>query len=411
MTSRFILHVSISNSGWGLRRLETARDKTTSEKQHRTSRVIRAWAHRTERLIVRLNHAAQFRSKLPRPALRHARRLKSFKKPPRFCVHKNTLCNFLLRRTTKRFRTLLTNRVMEPVTTMPTNTPCDFRGAKNYDRLLCNSGGQVLGAVSMRQDAQLRIALYESPPYDLLIPPMGVARLSINLRNSPVSGGLCGDPARDYRGRRYSLFLAPAKSEAHWRKPQPSQHINIYFSETALDEGDGGQRGALLSEKTLIDVNYPHLKPLIDALELSMARDDTFAEEASIGIARLILATLARQPDRPSPRLPPESLARVRDYVLAHLDTPILVSDLAAILGLSQNRFALAFTATAGHPPHRFVVECRVKHAMDLLRNTHAELADVAAACGFSSQQHLTNTMRYLTGTTPGQVRRSARKL
>lgn len=294
---------------------------------------------------------------------------------------------------------------------MPTNIPSASRGAKIYDRLLRNGGGQVLGAVSMRQDAQLRIALYESPPYDLLIPPIGVARLSINLRSAPVSGGLCGDPARDYRGRRYSLFLAPAQSEARWRKPQPSRHINIYFSEAALDEGDGDWRGSLLSEKTLMDVSYPHLKPLTDALELSMASDDTFANEASVGIARLILAKLARQPDRPSPRLPPESLAKVRDYVLAHLDAPILISDMAAILGLTPNRFALAFTATAGHPPHRFVLECRLTRAMDLLRNTHAGLADVAAACGFSSQQHLTTSMRHLAGTTPGHVRRSVKEL
>jgi AraC family transcriptional regulator len=302
-------------------------------------------------------------------------------------------------------------RVIDHATSMPTNIPSAFRGAKIYDRLLRNGGGQVLGAVSMRQDAQLRIALYESPPYDLRVPPMGVARLSINLRSAPVSGGLHGDRARDYRGRRYSLFLAPAQSEAHWRKPQPSRHINIYFNEAVLDEGDGDHRGSLLSEKILMDASYPHLKPLIDALELSMACDDTFAEGASVGIARLMLATLARQPDRPSPRLPPASMAKVRDYVLAHLDAPILVSDLAAILGLTSNRFALAFTATAGHPPHRFVLECRLKHAMDLLRNTHAGLADVAAACGFSSQQHLTTTMRHLAGTTPGHVRRAAKGL
>jgi AraC family transcriptional regulator len=292
---------------------------------------------------------------------------------------------------------------------MPKNMSSAFRGAHVYDRLLRNGGGQVISEVSMRQDAQLRVALYESPPYDLRIPPIDVARLSINLRNAPVSGGLCGVPERDYRGRRYSLFLAPAHSEAHWRKPQPSQHINIYFNEAALDEGDDGRRGALLSDKTLMDVTYPHLKPLIDALELSMTCEGTCADEASIGLARLILATLAQQPDKPSPRLQAESLAKIRDYVQAHLDGPILVSDLAMIVGMSPNRFALAFTATAGHPPHRFVLECRLTRALDLLRNTHAGLADVAAACGFSSQQHLTTTMRHLAGTTPGHVRRAAK--
>jgi AraC family transcriptional regulator len=325
--------------------------------------------------------------------------------------YQRALCNFFLPQTTNSYRILPMTRASDHAIAMSTNMHSAFRGAKIYDRLLRNGGGQVLCAVSTRQDAQLRVALYESPPYDLHVPPMGVARLSINLRSAPVSGGLHGDRARDYRGRRYSLFFAPAQSDAHWRKPQPSRHINIYFDEAALDEGDRDRRGALLSEKTLLDVSYPHLKPLIDTLELSMGCDDSFADQASVGIARLLLATLSRRPDRPLPRLPPESVATVRDYVQANLDAPILISDLAALLGLTPNRFALAFTATAGLPPHRFVVECRLKHAMDLLQNTHAGLADIAADCGFSSQQHLTTTMRRLAGTTPGQARRAAKRL
>jgi AraC family transcriptional regulator len=139
-----------------------------------------------------------------------------------------------------------------------------------------------------------------------------------------------------------------------------------------------------------------------------MACEEPFAEDASLALARLILAALAHQPGRPAPTLTRVALTTLRDYVVAHMSAPIRVADLAAVAGLTANRFALAFNAATGSTPHRFVLDQRIARAVHLLQHSRTEISEVAFICGFSSQQHLTTGMRHLVGRTPGQVRREA---
>jgi AraC family transcriptional regulator len=75
--------------------------------------------------------------------------------------------------------------------------------------------------------------------------------------------------------------------------------------------------------------------------------------------------------------------------------------------GLSPNHFGEAFKVSVGMPPHRFLMEQRVRRATALLREEENSIAEIAQAVGFSSQSHLTVNFRRVTGLTPGQFRRS----
>jgi AraC family transcriptional regulator len=48
-----------------------------------------------------------------------------------------------------------------------------------------------------------------------------------------------------------------------------------------------------------------------------------------------------------------------------------------------------------------------VRRAQELLKLGAVNLVDVAAACGFSSQAHLTSAFQGRLGVTPGRYRRS----
>lgn len=287
------------------------------------------------------------------------------------------------------------------------NSPV-LRSAGVYGQALGNGGGRLIDAASGLNGADMYVALYECTPYDLKVAPMIVPRLSINLRSVAVSGALGGARVRDYAGKRQSLFFTPAHTEAAWLKRAPSRHLNIYFHPRMLEEAADGDRGAMRLDRPLFDVQLPALRPWIDALELSIARAEPYAEDASMGLAHLILATLARRPDRALPGLAPGVLNRVQDYVAAHLHAPITVADLAAAAGLAPSRFALQFNAATGSTPHRYVLCRRIERAQQLLRDGRPNTAEVAIDCGFSSQQHMTSAMRRLAGVTPGQVRRAA---
>lgn len=84
----------------------------------------------------------------------------------------------------------------------------------------------------------------------------------------------------------------------------------------------------------------------------------------------------------------------------------LAVSDLARAAGLSPNYFLSAFRKETGKTPHRFLTECRIARACELLRDPHQSILEVSALTGFSSQSHLTEVFRRHMQTTPSQYRR-----
>jgi AraC family transcriptional regulator len=276
-----------------------------------------------------------------------------------------------------------------------------------YDGALARFGGhQIKVSSAVHSSGELLVALYEAPPYKLKLAPMDIARLSINLANVPVFGGIASAGGRNYKGRRYSLFYTPAGTDAHWSKPRNSRHLNIFFKNGFIEELADERAALLRHDHPLLDVHIRRIKPWVDALELSIGESGPFADDTSLGLANLILAELARVPERRAPTLNAMALTRVRDYVTEHLGETIRVADLAALSDLSVGRFALCFRASTGVSPHRFVLSRRVEAAMDLLRDSPMPMVEVAIACGFSSQQHMATMMRRLASVAPSSVRR-----
>ena len=87
----------------------------------------------------------------------------------------------------------------------------------------------------------------------------------------------------------------------------------------------------------------------------------------------------------------------------------ITIARLANDCGLSTSQFARAFRQSTGCPPHRWLLQRRIKRAQDLLLNSDKTLAEIARACGFSDQSHLTRAFGQTVGTTPGLWRRKKR--
>ncbi|ANI82911.1 helix-turn-helix domain-containing protein [Kosakonia oryzae] len=103
--------------------------------------------------------------------------------------------------------------------------------------------------------------------------------------------------------------------------------------------------------------------------------------------------------------LAPVALRNVLDYIEAHLAQPLLLSDLAAQVALSEYHFARMFRQSMGVAPHQFVMQRRMVRANDLLLNSTLPLTDIALACGFSSASHFSNRFKAAKGLTPSQLR------
>lgn len=100
---------------------------------------------------------------------------------------------------------------------------------------------------------------------------------------------------------------------------------------------------------------------------------------------------------------------RATDFLSSHLDGQFSVTQLAQACDLSRSYFTKAFRETFGKTPYRWLTEYRVVRAQQLLM-TEAPIAEIAVACGFTDQSHLTRVFSEITGESPGNWRRLNRR-
>jgi AraC family transcriptional regulator len=105
-------------------------------------------------------------------------------------------------------------------------------------------------------------------------------------------------------------------------------------------------------------------------------------------------------------KIPQRKLFRVQELIENHLGADLTLEELANEIGYSRSHFLRLFRATTGMTPHRYVLKRRIEQARLLLRGGDLSIAEVAIACGFSSQAHLTLAFRKQCGLTPAEYRR-----
>lgn len=110
---------------------------------------------------------------------------------------------------------------------------------------------------------------------------------------------------------------------------------------------------------------------------------------------------------RRSPRLGRRDLDEIRDYMMANLDQPIRLADLARLCDLTETGLSRAFKSTTGLPPYAWLCRFRLEKAMEWLREGRC-VTQVAQSVGFYDQAHFSRVFKQQFGLSPGQVRGSA---
>jgi AraC family transcriptional regulator len=85
----------------------------------------------------------------------------------------------------------------------------------------------------------------------------------------------------------------------------------------------------------------------------------------------------------------------------ANLSRPISLSELAGVCGLSSTHFSRAFREATGKPPHAYLIDLRLKRAVDLLEHTRLSITEIALSCGFDQPQYFATVFRSKFGFTP----------
>lgn len=194
--------------------------------------------------------------------------------------------------------------------------------------------------------------------------------------------------------------------------------VRFNISQAALDElaYDGGLRRAKGLHAPSLGCPDPIMvglaQTLVAAMEQPGAGTGLFVDCIALAFHAHILHTYGNVPVGQVSRrggLAPWQLRRACEFIEANLDGGPSITEVAGVCGLSTNYFAKAFKQTTGAPPHAWLLMRRVEHAKRLLNETSLELAEIAVACGFVDQSHLSRTFMKREGCSPGKWRRLRR--
>ena len=92
---------------------------------------------------------------------------------------------------------------------------------------------------------------------------------------------------------------------------------------------------------------------------------------------------------------------RVEHFVQSHIDTSLRICEAAQSVGLSASYFSRAFKASKGVPYSEFVAHQRIVRAKEMLLTTDLPIAEIALACGFADQSHMTRLFHRAVGLPP----------
>ncbi|WP_109479807.1 AraC family transcriptional regulator [Paraburkholderia sp. C35] len=128
------------------------------------------------------------------------------------------------------------------------------------------------------------------------------------------------------------------------------------------------------------------------------------------------LATLAyiettRQLERPDKArkiaMSNAEFARMEAFILSNIAESLTVAEIAQAVGLPVRLIADSVKNRTGYSLYHMVVEKRVELASQMLRESDTPISEIAFACGFSSQQHMTGIFSERRGITPLRMRKS----
>lgn len=120
-------------------------------------------------------------------------------------------------------------------------------------------------------------------------------------------------------------------------------------------------------------------------------------------------AHMTGQERMPGRAVPDRRLRRALDYIEAHFDKELSMTDLCAASGMSASQITTLFRSQMNTSPYAYVIEWRLSRAVHLLQRSDIPLAVIALDCGFSDQSHMTRLFRARLGRTPASYRRGAR--
>ena len=91
-------------------------------------------------------------------------------------------------------------------------------------------------------------------------------------------------------------------------------------------------------------------------------------------------------------------------YIDKNLGKPIYMKELADIMGITEKYFITHFKNVIGIPPSRYILELRMKKALEYLHENRFSVKEVAAMVGYDDPYTFSKTFKKTYGIAPSQI-------
>ena len=207
-------------------------------------------------------------------------------------------------------------------------------------------------------------------------------------------------------GPRMAVFRPPLIEHRNAIGEQGARALFVEVSDRWLNHVR--EYSPILVQPTVLQSG--HINALAKAVCRQWTENPCGAQLAIEGFLYEIAAELCRQEAGP-PERRPKWLDNVLELMRARFNEPLRASDIAREVGFHPVHVARVFRHNCGMTMVDFIRQLRVDFARERLQRSDTPLVDIALSAGFPSQAYFSTTFKQETGFTPGQYRRTCRRV
>lgn len=285
--------------------------------------------------------------------------------------------------------------------------PLAWRDWARPERSICTAPRAIRGAIVQRWERSSRRMVQPPLDHHYFVLHMGGAKRITRRRRTQTL-------VRDVADRALSAIEAGSSYSWLTEGPIAFGHVYVdpaYFARTVAEQFDCDPAKVQLQE--VFGESDPLLGRLLTALVRAADGDDLTQMEQELqleaALHRLWERQIAATARDNRILIAPATVARVKEFIAAHVSEPIALDDLAGMAGYSRFHFARGFRAATGLPPYAYILRARIALACRLLGEAQMPVGEVGSAAGFASHPQFASRFRQLTGISPSAYRRIMR--
>lgn len=128
-------------------------------------------------------------------------------------------------------------------------------------------------------------------------------------------------------------------------------------------------------------------------------------------VQELLVLQIAQFIHQPTPRLiihaaDQDKLSALKEWLLAHYQEPITLSQLATLSGLNTDKLSKGFKALFGTTIFTYLSDLRLEQARELILSGGFSISQISAQAGYKNPQHFTAAFKRKFGYLPSALRR-----